>query len=139
MIPVSHLRGWVEGSTKIMNFLSCCLLLQVQVSNCPRILKQGKKVLNLWRSLGSGEKVCALDSRLLFGHCSITLLFLPLPEPKPSPSLTEVFAYAASPASLCATSTCRLRHQKSMSLSASGHPKMMLPPIDSEGDNFKAM
>ncbi|XP_040598358.1 MAP/microtubule affinity-regulating kinase 3 isoform X5 [Mesocricetus auratus] len=54
-------------------------------------------------------------------------------------SLTEVFAYAASPASLCATSTCRLRHQKSMSMSASGHPKMMLPPIDSEGDNFKAI
>ncbi|XP_069853599.1 MAP/microtubule affinity-regulating kinase 3 isoform X3 [Dipodomys merriami] len=55
-------------------------------------------------------------------------------------SLTEVFAYAASPASVCATpSTCRLRHQKSMSMSASGHPKMMLPPIDSEGDNFKAI
>ncbi|XP_060244202.1 MAP/microtubule affinity-regulating kinase 3 isoform X3 [Meriones unguiculatus] len=54
-------------------------------------------------------------------------------------SLTEVFAYAASPASLCATSTCRLRHRESMSLSASGHPKMMLPPIDSEGDNFKAI
>ncbi|XP_016782260.3 MAP/microtubule affinity-regulating kinase 3 isoform X17 [Pan troglodytes] len=53
-------------------------------------------------------------------------------------SLTEMFAYAASPASVC-TSTCRLRHQKSMSMSASGHPKMMLPPIDSEGDNFKAI
>ncbi|XP_017449500.2 MAP/microtubule affinity-regulating kinase 3 isoform X2 [Rattus norvegicus] len=54
-------------------------------------------------------------------------------------SLTEVFAYAASPASLCATSTCRLRHQRSMSVSASGHPKMVLPPIDSEGDTFKAI
>ncbi|XP_029397055.1 MAP/microtubule affinity-regulating kinase 3 isoform X4 [Mus pahari] len=54
-------------------------------------------------------------------------------------SLTEVFAYAASPASLCATSTCRLRHQRSMSMSASGHPKMVLPPIDSEGDTFKAI
>ncbi|KAJ1069839.1 hypothetical protein K5549_009862 [Capra hircus] len=55
-------------------------------------------------------------------------------------SLTEMFAYAASPASVCKTSsTCRLRHQKSMSMSASGHPKMMLPPIDSEGDNFKAI
>ncbi|KAK2104826.1 MAP/microtubule affinity-regulating kinase 3 [Saguinus oedipus] len=53
--------------------------------------------------------------------------------------LTEMFAYAASPASVCTTSTCRLRHQKSMSMSASGHPKMMLPPIDSEGDNFKAI
>ncbi|XP_021797321.1 MAP/microtubule affinity-regulating kinase 3 isoform X8 [Papio anubis] len=53
-------------------------------------------------------------------------------------SLTEMFAYAASPASVC-TSTCRLRHQKPMSMSASGHPKMMLPPIDSEGDNFKAI
>ncbi|XP_043838337.1 MAP/microtubule affinity-regulating kinase 3 isoform X5 [Dromiciops gliroides] len=54
-------------------------------------------------------------------------------------SLTEMFAYAASPASVCTTSsTCiRLRHQKSMSMSASGQPKMMLPPIDSEGDNFK--
>ncbi|XP_072486234.1 MAP/microtubule affinity-regulating kinase 3 isoform X4 [Notamacropus eugenii] len=52
-------------------------------------------------------------------------------------SLTEMFAYAASPASVCSTSsTCiRLRHQKSMS--ASGQPKMILPPIDSEGDNFK--
>ncbi|XP_031310260.1 MAP/microtubule affinity-regulating kinase 3 isoform X12 [Camelus dromedarius] len=55
-------------------------------------------------------------------------------------SLTEMFAYAASPASVCTTSsTCRLRHQKSMSMSASGHPKMMLPPIDSEGDNSKAI
>ncbi|KAK2504221.1 LOW QUALITY PROTEIN: hypothetical protein MC885_016876 [Smutsia gigantea] len=55
-------------------------------------------------------------------------------------SLTEMFTYAASPAPVCTTSsTCRLGHQKSMSMSASGHPKMMLPPIDSEGDNFKAI
>lgn len=98
-----------------------------------------KRFLLLGGVQGSGEKGCMLDSRLLFGHCSITLLFLPLPEPTPSPSLTEVLAYAASPASLCATSTCRLRHQRSMSVSASGHPKMVLPPIDSEGDTFKAM
>ncbi|XP_060037101.1 MAP/microtubule affinity-regulating kinase 3 isoform X8 [Erinaceus europaeus] len=52
-------------------------------------------------------------------------------------SLTEMFAYAASPASICTTSsTCRLRHQKSMSMSASGHPKMT---VDSEGDNLKAI
>ncbi|XP_036697341.1 MAP/microtubule affinity-regulating kinase 3 isoform X12 [Balaenoptera musculus] len=55
-------------------------------------------------------------------------------------SLMEMFAYAASPASVCKTSsTCRLRHHKSMSMSGSGRPRMMLPPIDSEGDNFKAI
>ncbi|XP_012868340.1 PREDICTED: MAP/microtubule affinity-regulating kinase 3 [Dipodomys ordii] len=59
-----------------------------------------------------------------------------IPERKKSPAVPSV----TSPASVCATpSTCRLRHQKSMSMSASGHPKMMLPPIDSEGDNFKAI
>ncbi|XP_032962869.1 MAP/microtubule affinity-regulating kinase 3 isoform X8 [Rhinolophus ferrumequinum] len=55
-------------------------------------------------------------------------------------SLTEVSAHAASPASVCTIpSTCRLRHQKSMSMSASGHPKTLLPPVDSEGDNFMAV
>lgn len=125
---------------KKMNFLNCCLQSQLtgqQLSQNPQ--NKLKRILISGGLQGSGEKGCMLDSRLLFGHCSITLLFLPLPEPKPSPSLTEVFAYAASPASLCATSTCRLRHQRSMSVSASGHPKMVLPPIDSEGDTFKAM
>ncbi|CAD7688509.1 unnamed protein product [Nyctereutes procyonoides] len=51
-----------------------------------------------------------------------------------------VAPWLASPASVCATSsTCRLRHQKSMSMSASGHPTMMVPPVDSEGDNSKAV
>uniref|UniRef100_A0A8C3J2I9 MAP/microtubule affinity-regulating kinase 3 n=2 Tax=Calidris TaxID=8918 RepID=A0A8C3J2I9_9CHAR len=54
-------------------------------------------------------------------------------------SLTEMFAYAASPASVCTTSfsSVRLRHQKSMSMSASVHTKMMLPPIDNGADNFR--
>uniref|UniRef100_A0A8C0ELQ5 non-specific serine/threonine protein kinase n=1 Tax=Bubo bubo TaxID=30461 RepID=A0A8C0ELQ5_BUBBB len=70
---------------------------------------------------------------------SIMLFFLPLPEPKPPHSLTEMFAYAASPASVCTTSfsSVRLRHQKSMSMSASVHTKMMLPPIDNGADNFR--
>ncbi|KAM5239902.1 MAP/microtubule affinity-regulating kinase 3 isoform 5-T5 [Hipposideros larvatus] len=53
-------------------------------------------------------------------------------------SLTDMSAHAASPASVCTiSSTCRLRHQKSMSMPASGHPKT--PSIDSEGDNFTAV
>ncbi|KAM4666507.1 MAP/microtubule affinity-regulating kinase 3 isoform 11-T11 [Amazona ochrocephala] len=54
-------------------------------------------------------------------------------------SLTEMSAYAASPASVCTTSfsSVRLRHQKSMSMSASVHTKMMLPPIDNGADNFR--
>ncbi|XP_019494853.1 PREDICTED: MAP/microtubule affinity-regulating kinase 3 isoform X5 [Hipposideros armiger] len=53
-------------------------------------------------------------------------------------SLTEVSAHAASPASVCTiSSTCRLRHPKSMSMPASGHPKT--PSIDSDGDNFTAV
>ncbi|OXB73597.1 UNVERIFIED_CONTAM: hypothetical protein H355_005312 [Colinus virginianus] len=45
----------------------------------------------------------------------------------------------ASPASVCTTSfsSVRLRHQKSMSMSASVHTKMMLPPIDNGADNFR--
>ncbi|OXB55390.1 hypothetical protein ASZ78_004300 [Callipepla squamata] len=44
-----------------------------------------------------------------------------------------------SPASVCTTSfsSVRLRHQKSMSMSASVHTKMMLPPIDNGADNFR--
>uniref|UniRef100_A0A8C5Q9I4 non-specific serine/threonine protein kinase n=1 Tax=Leptobrachium leishanense TaxID=445787 RepID=A0A8C5Q9I4_9ANUR len=53
-------------------------------------------------------------------------------------SLTGIFAYATSPASVCAISSifARLRHPKSMSMSASRHSEM-LPPIDSEADNFR--
>ncbi|EMP32890.1 MAP/microtubule affinity-regulating kinase 3 [Chelonia mydas] len=45
----------------------------------------------------------------------------------------------SSPASVCTTSSSsiRLRHQKSMSVSASVHTKMMLPPINNDADNFK--
>ncbi|XP_068110319.1 MAP/microtubule affinity-regulating kinase 3 isoform X4 [Hyperolius riggenbachi] len=52
-------------------------------------------------------------------------------------SLTGIFAYATSPASVFAISSifARLRHPKSMSMSASRHSEM-LPPITSEGDNF---
>uniref|UniRef100_F6ZJY0 MAP/microtubule affinity-regulating kinase 3 n=1 Tax=Xenopus tropicalis TaxID=8364 RepID=F6ZJY0_XENTR len=52
-------------------------------------------------------------------------------------SLTGIFTYATSPASVCAISSifARLRHPKSMSMSASRHSEM-LPPIASEGDNF---
>ncbi|KAM4691008.1 MAP/microtubule affinity-regulating kinase 3 isoform 2-T2 [Rhinophrynus dorsalis] len=54
-------------------------------------------------------------------------------------SLTGIFAYATSPASVCAISSifARLRHPKSMSMSASRQSEM-LPPIASEADNFGA-
>ncbi|XP_044128144.1 MAP/microtubule affinity-regulating kinase 3 isoform X6 [Bufo gargarizans] len=52
-------------------------------------------------------------------------------------SLTGIFAYATSPASVGALSSifARLRHPKSMSMSASRHSEM-LPPNASEADNF---
>ncbi|XP_072284481.1 MAP/microtubule affinity-regulating kinase 3 isoform X6 [Pyxicephalus adspersus] len=55
-------------------------------------------------------------------------------------SLTGIFAYATSPASVCAISSifARLRHPKSMSMSASRHSEM-LPPISSETDNFESV
>ncbi|XP_053331443.1 MAP/microtubule affinity-regulating kinase 3 isoform X5 [Spea bombifrons] len=51
-------------------------------------------------------------------------------------SLTGIFAYATSPASVCAISSifARLRHPKSMSMSASRHSEM-LPPVASEADD----
>ncbi|XP_060117283.1 MAP/microtubule affinity-regulating kinase 3 isoform X5 [Heteronotia binoei] len=56
-------------------------------------------------------------------------------------SLTEMFAYAASPATVCTTSSIsvRLRHQKSMSMSASVHAKMMLPAVYNGTDNFRSI
>ncbi|XP_075700042.1 MAP/microtubule affinity-regulating kinase 3 isoform X5 [Rhinoderma darwinii] len=53
-------------------------------------------------------------------------------------SLTGIFAYATSPASVCAISSifARLRHPKSMSMSASRHSEM-LPTNTSEADNFR--
>ncbi|KAM9294154.1 MAP/microtubule affinity-regulating kinase 3 isoform 1-T1 [Gastrophryne carolinensis] len=53
-------------------------------------------------------------------------------------SLTGIFAYATSPASVFAISSifARLRHPKSMSMSASRHSEM-LPPISSEADLFQ--
>ncbi|KAG8561376.1 hypothetical protein GDO81_015332 [Engystomops pustulosus] len=52
-------------------------------------------------------------------------------------SLTGIFAYATSPASVFAISSifARLRHPKSMSMSASRHSEM-LPTNTSEADNF---
>ncbi|KAG8449281.1 hypothetical protein GDO86_016084 [Hymenochirus boettgeri] len=52
-------------------------------------------------------------------------------------SLTGIFAYATSPASVCTISSifARLRHPKSMSMSASRHSEM-LPPVAREADNF---
>ncbi|XP_073466598.1 MAP/microtubule affinity-regulating kinase 3 isoform X1 [Aquarana catesbeiana] len=54
-------------------------------------------------------------------------------------SLTGIFTYATSPASVFAITSifARLRHPKSMSMSASRHSEM-LPPIASEADNFEA-
>lgn len=53
--------------------------------------------------------------------------------------LTRTFAYAASPASICAIPPSRqLKHPKSMSTSASGHPRMLPPPVGSAGDNSTA-
>lgn len=58
----------------------------------------------------------------------------------PLPSLTGTFAYAASPASVCAIPpTCQLKHPKSMSVSASGHPRMLLPPVGGAGDTSTAV
>ncbi|XP_060610773.2 MAP/microtubule affinity-regulating kinase 3 isoform X3 [Anolis sagrei] len=56
-------------------------------------------------------------------------------------SLTETFVYAASPDTLYATSsTCvRLRPQKSMSMSASMHAKMMLPSLINGTDNLRSI
>lgn len=130
-------------SLKLINFKKLLVFKkQIQISNYSRIPKTSlRDFCSLTEMRWFGEEGNVLwTTGCSFCHWSIILLFLPLPEPKPPPSLTEMFAYAASPASVCKTSsTCRLRHQKSMSMSASGHPKMMLPPIDSEGDNFKAM
>ncbi|XP_040189632.1 MAP/microtubule affinity-regulating kinase 3 isoform X5 [Rana temporaria] len=55
-------------------------------------------------------------------------------------SLTGIFTYATSPASVFAISSifARLRHPKSMSMSASRHSEM-LPSIASEADNFEAV
>ncbi|XP_006160105.1 MAP/microtubule affinity-regulating kinase 3 isoform X3 [Tupaia chinensis] len=53
-------------------------------------------------------------------------------------SLTEMLMQLALP-QCTASSTCRLRHQKPMSMSASVHPNMMLPPVDSEGHTFEAV
>ncbi|XP_048340599.1 LOW QUALITY PROTEIN: MAP/microtubule affinity-regulating kinase 3 [Sphaerodactylus townsendi] len=56
-------------------------------------------------------------------------------------SLTEMFAYAASPATVYTASSIsvRLRHQKSMSMSASVHAKMMLPAVYNDTDNFRSI
>nr|XP_056707011.1 MAP/microtubule affinity-regulating kinase 3 isoform X3 [Euleptes europaea] len=56
-------------------------------------------------------------------------------------SLTEMFAYAASPATVYTTTSVsvRLRHQKSMSMSASVHAKMMLPAVNNVTDNFRSI
>lgn len=129
-------------SLKLINFLNCCFKKsRYRLAVAPESLNRFKRFLFLDKDeMVWGGRLYALNKSCSFCHQSIILLFLPLPEPKPPPSLMEMFAYAASPASVCKTSsTCRLRHHKSMSMSGSGRPKMMLPPIDSEGDNFKAM
>lgn len=95
-----------------------------------------------WKVL-TKEKMLAscCTSSLHVCHWSIMLFFLPPSEPNSPHSLTEMFAYAASPATVCTTSSTsvRLRHQKSMSMSASVHMKMMLPPVNNGTDNFRSM
>ncbi|XP_042193824.1 MAP/microtubule affinity-regulating kinase 3a isoform X4 [Callorhinchus milii] len=60
-------------------------------------------------------------------------------------SLTEMSACATSSAYVSASTSAsttsststRLRHQKSMSMSAAGYTAKMMPPIDSEADNIR--
>uniref|UniRef100_G1PTG5 non-specific serine/threonine protein kinase n=1 Tax=Myotis lucifugus TaxID=59463 RepID=G1PTG5_MYOLU len=63
---------------------------------------------------------------------------------KESSSLSEIVLICPSAPSVGETVTAagggwRLRHQKSMSMPASGPPKMLLPPLDSEGGNVQAV